>query len=641
MAKKKDLQSELERIAEGEKINGGFNGDVRVRSFSDKPNFSGSIDATRLKHIRILFNPEYEEENPGKSKTVVKYLGRHEINHSGYMGFQGCPATVDNHVEKLFEPIFEVLKAKDSRFGRQDVHYAANALEDTLSQVSLAKKFELDGQILFWDDVGKHSDARRMAFGNEPAKKQYTDFYEAHVRLNLALWGREEDKKAVAKYYPNSEKARKAVINFMKRTGIKGMTYKAISGEKQVAVRDREKVRAFLTDPENWSRIAKIYAEEFSELMEPGYAMPLSDHSGKGTSGNEGQSQGQEDDDEGQGQKQDKKKDKDKGKGKEKEDDGEGQDENEGGEEDKGMPEGEGNQFDRDMYTPEYQNKRMREAYENNKPKPSWMSYFKAMNLVYKSLAKKLQMKVESFTHQTTIPLFHYGTRPFDPEKDNLRGVSFGIDDEGRMELKKKKWHEDTPLEYKINPKGFPELRFCLLDTSGSMQEDPDGGRNIGKTSIIPWGDNSKYHYALLSWYGLLEYLSANHLLKQSNISLANFGTTTTLKQGLTEAKELALHPQFSGSTIIDLDEIRNLMKNQGMLIFTVSDGEIHNWDEIKGEFMKKAKNHHYFHLQIGHPNNVTKEMEKAGLHVEYIKSAQDLATRTIDLTDRLYRGRK
>ncbi|MBN2459902.1 hypothetical protein JXB28_06480 [Candidatus Woesearchaeota archaeon] len=631
--KPKDLESELRKTAQEEKDKGGFNGEVRVRSFDGKPNFSGSIDATKLKHIRILFNPEYEEENPGKSKVVVKYLGRHEVNHSGYIGFQGCPATVDNHVEKIFEPIFEVLKFKDSRFGRQDVHYAANALEDTLSQVSLAKRFELDGQIDFWDDVGKHSSAGRKAFGKEPDKKQFTDYYEAHVRLNLALWGRGKDKKTLDQYYPNSEKARKAVVNFLKRTGISGMTYNTTSGGKQLTVRDREKARSFLTDPDNWEMIARIYAEEFSELMEPGYAMPLSDHSGKGTSGSEDQSQGQEDDGEGQGQKQDKK----KGKGKGKDDE---QDENEGGEEDKGMPEGEGNQFDREMYSPEYLSKRMREAYENNQAKPNWMSYFKALDLVYKSLAKKLKMKVESFTHQTTIPLFHYGTRPFDPDKDNLRGVSFGLDDEGKMELKKKKWHEDTPLEYKINPKGFPELRFCLLDTSGSMQEDPDGRGNTGKNSIIPWGDNSKYHYALLSWYGLLEYLSANHLLKQSNVMLGNFGDSTEIKQGLEEAKRLAFKPQFGG-TNLNLDEVTQMFRGEKMLVFTVSDGEISNWESIKGEFLKYAKKHHYFHLQIGNPNSVTNEMEKAGLHVEYIKSAQDLATKTIDLTDRLYRGRK
>jgi len=77
------------------------------------------------------------------------------------------------------------------------------------------------------------------------------------------------------------------------------------------------------------------------------------------------------------------------------------------------------------------------------------------------------------------------------------------------------------------------------------------------------------------------------------------------------------------------------------MLVFTISDGEIHNWDDIKGEFIKEAKKHHYFHLQIGPKNKTSKELEKAGIYVEYVKNAQDLATKVIDLTDNLYRGKK
>jgi hypothetical protein len=250
-----------------------------------------------------------------------------------------------------------------------------------------------------------------------------------------------------------------------------------------------------------------------------------------------------------------------------------------------------------------------------------------------------LQIKVETYTNQTSYPVYHYGTRPFDAEKDNDKHTTFGFDDNGNLELKKKRWHQDMPLEYKVNPIGFPEMRFCLMDTSVSMSWDPQGGHNVGRTSIIPWGDNSRYHYALLGWYGLLEYLKQNHLLKQTNIALANFSNETILKQGLIEAKKMALSPQFGG-THLDMDAVRGMFKSSGMLIFTVSDGEIQNWSNIKSEFLKLAKQHHYFHLQIGSEGNMTADLRSAGLHVENIKNAQDLAKRVIDLTDKLYRGK-
>ena len=41
----------------------------------------------------------------------------------------------------------------------------------------------------------------------------------------------------------------------------------------------------------NWSLISKVYAEEFSKLMEPSYARSLPNHSGAGTKGRENEKQ--------------------------------------------------------------------------------------------------------------------------------------------------------------------------------------------------------------------------------------------------------------------------------------------------------------------------------------------------------------
>ena len=568
--KNQQLKQELEEIVKAELNKGKFDGIAYVEEFNKEPCFSGAIDI-RSKMIMIHFNPKYEQENSGRTKSIVEDIARHEINHKGYYGFKGCPRNVENHAKLFIEPMAKILKKKG--YGMNDIHYMANALQDTILHTDLAKEFELDGIVDFFDDVGKHNN------------NKYTEFYEAHVKLNMYLWSNKNQKKKLSKYYSHSDKVKEVLQNFLKRTRIASLKQHIYVNGKKIEVKDRQAIRQFLNDEKNWPRIARIYAEEFSKLIKPGYVLPLPDYGG-------------------------------------------------------GDPAKEGNTFDREMYEEEFKRKRMNEAYENDEGIPPWIDSFEALDIVYQNLAKKLNIKVETFTQQTSMPIYYYGKRPFDPDRDKLKHVTFGFDDEGKVEIKKKRWHEDMPLTYKIHEKGFPEIRFCLIDTSGSMLEDPEGGHNIGRKSVIPWGDNSKYHYALLAWYGLLEYLKQNYLLKQTTISLANFSNKTLVGEGLTEAKKIALRPQF-GDTYIELDKIKKLFKNKGMLIFTVSDGEIFNWEKIKDEFIKYAKQHYYFHLQIGKKNKTTEDLEKAGLKVEYIKNARDLATKVIDLTDKLYRKNK
>lgn len=590
----KNLKQELENAMAEEIDKGKFDGNAVIEEYGNKPCFFAGIDAQELRNIKIKYNPDYEQENPGKSAIAIKDITRHEINHKGYGGFNGCPRTLENHAEQIIEPMAEILAKKG--YCLNDIHYIANAFEDTVLHDDLNKEFSLDGITDFFDDVGRHDD--------------FSEFYEAHAKINLYLWGNKKQKKEMQRHFKHPDKVKKVLESFLKRTGIEDLKQEITINGKKSQVKDRQAIREFLNDEKNWPELSKIYAEEFSKLMQPGYALPLFNHSGKGTKGRESEKSEKA-----------------------------GNEENQDGGQQPSEPY-EGNPFDKEMYKQDFKKQRMRKAYENDEGIPAWLDSFEALDIVYQNLAQKLNLKVETFTKQTSMPIYHYGKRPFDPDKDKLKHVTFGFDDKGKVELKKKRWHQDMPLEYKIHEKGFPELRFCLLDTSGSMQESPSGSDNTGRTSIIPWGDNSKYHFALLGWYGLLEYLKQNHLLKQTNINLGNFSNKTVIGQGLTEAKKIALKPQF-GNTYIDLDKVKKMFKDRGMLIFTISDGEIANWDEIKDEFINHTKNHYYFHLQIGSKNEATKDLEKAGLHVEYIKSARDLATKVIDLTDKLYRSNK
>lgn len=583
------LENRLEDIARNEIVRGGFTGNLKFSQKELEPCFDACV--IKLKDMAIRFNPKFDEEKPGRIDAVIRDLARHEINHIAYTGFKGCPRTVEKHAEMILEPIISVLIPKG--YSKGDCHYISNALEDTILHADLGREFQLDGEVEFFADVGRHLE-----------KGVFTEFYEAHVKLNSLIWFNKQDRKYIKQHYRHPEKVKEVLQQFLKRTGIAAMK-KTADG---IQVRDRRAVREYLTDEKNWPVLARIYAEEFSKLMTPGYACALPNHSGKGTKGNEGEpDEGNQSDEPDEGNQSD-------------------------------MPT-EGNQFDKEMYSPGFKKQRIMKAHAKGENVPAWMESFEALDLLYQGLAQMLHIKVQSYTKQTSMPVFYYGKRQFDPDRDDLKHVVFGFNDNAKVELRKRRYHVDIPLEYKTNPKGFPEVRFCLLDTSGSMMQSPDR-RSTGNHRIIPWGDNSKYHHALLSWYGLLEYLKQNHLLQQTGIALGNFSNDTYIGQGLAEAKRMALRPQF-GDTYLDIDKIRKLFRDREMLVFTVSDGEIQNWGGIKEEFMRLAGRHHYFHLQIGYPDSTSRELEAAGFRVEYVMNAADLGKKVIDLTDRLYRAKK
>jgi len=562
--------------------NGGFAGTYRVEETRDKPHISGGIELPSLDSIVIGYNPAYEKIRPGAVVTMARDVARHEQNHKRYNGLNGCPRNVDYHTDKFIEPIAKVLTAKG--FGKTDVKYLSNTLEDSILHADLSSCFVLDGISEYFTDVGR----------NMPDQK-FTPFYDAHVKLNMFLWGNNKEKEQQRPYSVREKEKQKKVAeviqNFIRRTGIGDLEQEVEINGKTVKVKDKNQIRSFLNNEENWENISKIYAEEFSKLMEPSYAMPILNHSGKGTKGRESEQP---------------------------------------------LP-SDGNEFDKEMEKEEYKSRRAQKAFSRDSGVPPLMESHEAMDLVYQVLARKLNLKVETFTESSQRPVSWYGERDFDPERDDEKHLRFGFDNKGEVVLKKRPHYVSIDIPHKQSPKGFPEARFCLLDTSGSMKLDPNNEKNIGKTSIIPWGDNSKYHYSLLTWYGLIEYLKQNHLLSQTDISLGNFSTKTEISHGLAEAKINALTPQW-GKTEIDKDKIKDIFDGRGNLVYTVSDGDVTNWEKIREEFINNARNHCYFHVQIGPETEMTKDLKKNGFAVVPVRNAKDLAQKVIDVTDSIYR---
>ncbi|MFC1722774.1 hypothetical protein ACFL0V_01415 [Nanoarchaeota archaeon] len=256
---------------------------------------------------------------------------------------------------------------------------------------------------------------------------------------------------------------------------------------------------------------------------------------------------------------------------------------------------------------------------------------YDALNLLYQRLAKNLEIKTRPSTMADSYPSVWYGRRDFE-DGDSLLKAKVAY--KGRLALESRMYHEDEIIEYTERVKSMPEIKFVLLDTSGSMRGSVNGETG---TVMNPWAeerrqwtDTSKYHHALVGWYGLIEFLRVNGSLKHTSVKLANYSSATKTAADLKKSKRLALHPQF-GSTSLDMNKVRDMFGRK-QLVISLSDGDMGGWGNMKDEYIRRAKENFYVHLQIGGSTAMTEDLEDAGLHVEYV-TGEEVGKMMIDLT--------
>lgn len=572
------------------------------------------------KDINLAYSPKAVELKGEKKILSFASDGTaHEIYHH-----QICPKDVETDTNLFFEPIYKVLSEKG--FSEEDVNYATNALEDSILHGGGKHKKGRDwnGIVTFFEDVGENCQSQK-----------YTKFYEAHSKLNMFLWGEKKQKNLLNKFYTNDKKVKEVLSGFFSelndgRFKIKDHSYftkefedklgekanksfhvynrskcelkKNVLGKtkrkwvdrenKKVEIFDKQGIKDYILDENNWEKVSEIYAKHFSKLMEPHYAMPTPDHSGSGT------------------------------KGREKEDSS-----------------NEGNPFNKERQSRNFKKGRVMKAGKSGEKAPEWIDKMEALDIYYEGLAEQLIINAETFSNSETFPIAHYGERVFNKERDNLRHIKFGFDEGGNLELKKKPYSIETQINVKNSPRSFPQVKFGLIDISTSMTEDILGGKKIGDSKIIPWGDNSKYHWALMTQFGIFEYFKRNHLLTQNSISSAFYGEKTRVIEGFQNVKDYLLKPKFEGNTQIDLSKIKSFFSGEGNLIYTIGDGEIRNWSSIKGDFISGAKNHAYVHLHMGKDNSMTKDLQNANLEVIIAQDGKGIVDKVINLTDKIFRG--
>jgi len=477
------------------------------------------------------------------------------------------------------DKILEAVKNELPTEKQGQAQYVANMFEDLMINPRCAEfNNGFSGQVLFWDN--------ECLFAKGKANKNASAVYEAFMKLNMHLFGEKLDKELLKRHYTNNKKVEDAVKKIVTELELPQDIIKTKSGT------------AMLFDKQKWSEMAGTLARNIAELLEESQESPnerLSAYS------NPNQGQGQEQ----QVQK----------------------------------PQS-GNGIEQKIGTKEGKEEVAYGRYSNDESPSTNITNYEQLDALYRKLARAVTVKVEAMTKHSGLVINHLNHRPFDEEKDdpNKLKMSKVFATENGISFAYPNQPLTIQAKSKIQRRSFPDFKMVVLDNSGSMQEGVDG--NKGNTNFIPWGDNSKYHYALLGFYGIENFLQRQGISQYITHGLSLFSSNTRYKEGtfkdIDEVRKLALSPEF-GSTSIDARTLEKALSGRESFVLSISDGEIGNWNSEKEKFRELAKNNYFGHIQIGSGNQFTKDLESWSIPVFYVNSGQDLAKLMVDVTKQTY----
>ncbi|MFA5406298.1 MAG: hypothetical protein WC307_02995 [Candidatus Nanoarchaeia archaeon] len=184
------------------------------------------------------------------------------------------------------------------------------------------------------------------------------------------------------------------------------------------------------------------------------------------------------------------------------------------------------------------------------------------------------------------------------------------------------------PLNLEVNKLEDLDL---IIDASGSMGQ--------------PGDMKSSYHYALMGFYGVINYLESINQLNNMRFNVCLFSDTTITSgfryySELDDVKKVLFNPE-SGSTYLDLDVVNNSISDStNCSVIMLSDGGIFNWDKIKFDFMKLMNNHSFSFIGINYSSNASNDLKQNGFSTYQINNKSDLSSLIIDLTKKSFKER-
>ncbi|HLC56787.1 MAG TPA: hypothetical protein VJJ23_06120 [Candidatus Nanoarchaeia archaeon] len=440
-----------------------------------------------------------------------------------------------------------------------------------------------------FEDVLDNVNARRntrhagqiLFWNNEGLEnnKKFTDFYEAFVKINLNLFGNAEDNTLLKRFYSNNDKIQKAVKEF--KDYLKGK----LRAGNLTRLYQKDSLFEKLFNPEDWREMAYRFALVTADLLENKPNMRLCF----------------------------------------------------------GVPADRQGYFDKLIRLPGTQEDLAYGRYKSGIGPSEHTEPLLQLDSLYRKISRAIPVKTSEYVKASEIPVAYFGRRNLKEDEiikpKRIKGI--GFDDEGNLALKVSKHEIQHPATYKVNPRNFPNLKIALLDTSGSMANSPDNNYNVGDTRFIPWGDNSKYHYALKGLYGIDNFLEKQGISAYVKSEVISFGSKTlgTGKRQLrSEEERRALLKKPSGGTVINPKVLEDSV-NENCFLVSVSDGDIADWDQIKDNYKKIAERTDYCHIHIGSKNQFTQDLESWGIKVNYVKGNEDLSRLMLDATSKYYKG--
>ncbi len=185
-------------------------------------------------------------------KKIIRDFFLHEIGHRSSRRFSGCPETAQNNSKCFLEPVYDVLKIEN----KKQLAYFANCVTDIINNAILYEVTSFAGWFLFYKEQSTLCGGK------------FSKLYEALVRLNLVFCGNKAAYRLLRPHFTYDKELNQAIKNFLERTGISRMRAEYASGAKPVVARDKDAIRKFMMDKDNWALIAKVYAEEFGKFFD-------------------------------------------------------------------------------------------------------------------------------------------------------------------------------------------------------------------------------------------------------------------------------------------------------------------------------------------------------------------------------------
>ncbi len=422
-------------------------------------------------------------------------------------------------------------------------------------------------------------DGEGLRAEKEMEQKGFTPLYEAFVKINLHLFGDKWDKSFLKRHYTKNPQVEKAVKEVVKNLNL----------EEDI------KDTTPLFEKENWPLMAEYYAKAISPLLDK---MPSERFSAYDSPPNQGS--------DGQGNPEQKT----------------------------------GNGVEEKVKTKEGKEEIAYGRYVSGDGLSPNFQDFEQLDALYQRLAKDIPVKVESVTMDSSMEISPLNYRPFDSEKDNplkIKTSKFFINQDGVNFAYPNK---SLTIDYrqKIQRKSFPHFKMVLVDNSGSMKDGINGDE--GDTSFIPFGNNSKYHYALLGYYGIENFLQNQGISPYIDHGVSLFSSQTRFKKGsyneLTDTRKLLLHPDW-GSTNLDAKVLKDALEGDESFFLSISDGSVDNWKSEKSKIKKLIEKNYYAHIQLGGKTNMSEDLESWGMPVFYVNSGKDLSKLMVDITKNTY----